>query len=69
MPWPVDLHAVERVIHARSGAVERLFKLIERARLYVEDAVMAAGGIDNCEIGLRADLEALDEALGKEKSR
>lgn len=48
---------------------ERYEAALERARPYVEEAVKADGGIDYCEIGFRADLEAIDEALSQPKEQ
>jgi hypothetical protein len=53
------------------GAVHRIREryeaALERARPYVEEAVKADGGVEHCEIGLRTDLESIDEALSQPK--
>jgi hypothetical protein len=43
--------------------VEGLVKALEASRIYVADAVARDGGIDNCQIEYRMDLEAVDTAL------
>ena len=46
-----------------AGVIEKMAELLRNARLYVEEAVDADGGIEVCEIHLRHDLEAIDAAL------
>lgn len=41
----------------------KLRKALERARCYVVVAVKEDGGIDNCDISYRMDLQAIDAAL------
>lgn len=43
--------------------IDALVGAAERGRYYVDAAVREDGGIENCDVGYRVDIEAIDAAL------
>ena len=47
------------------AAAPDMYEALNRVRGYVEDEVKRHGGIDECDIDYRSDLECIDAALAK----
>jgi len=49
--------------------IRKLVGVLESVRPYVDEQIRRDGGLDSCEIGLRMDLEAIDDALSIARRR